>query len=787
MLLDKLRIRGKLAVLLVIPLFSMAALAVPVVAERADAAARADRAAVAARTAELVGTVVQELQEERLLSVGYLLGVADHASVVQQSTTVDDKVEDLRANVDVDHSGPIVAALDGVRKITDTRTAILAHQTSADATLTSFTSVIEPLIEAPQLLSDADTATAAGRQLVALDALLRTDEQISAAGTLLLLTAAAPSQSVSTRYIATLASLQVELDRFHAFATSEQTALHLLLNTGVIARTGQDFLALGAADPRSAVATVPVTTIFPAVSSLGRLGEFVKKKLVADIITEVTNQQRRALTTAYTVGGLVLLALLLVVALSVAVARFVALPLTWLTSSAERIARLSEAELVRIADDETESPAPVRLDPIDVSGNDEIGDLARAFDRVQHTAARLVERQAASRRNVAQMFGHIGRRTQNLVGRQLALIDRLEQQETDPDRLQHLYRLDHVSSRLRRNANSLVVLSGWNNSEEHMAPLPLGNVVRLALGEIEDYTRVDVEVTDDVSVVPAAIGDLTLTLAELMENGTAFSPPHTRLTVISQKHPDGVRISLVDHGIGMPPERLVEENVRLTRRERLDLVPTELLGLFVVGRLARRHNWRVGLTTTPGGGVTAEIDIDSRLLVGTPAGAPSSGRPGIAGRAPADSVGQPPTELSLNPALLDRARQALSTGAKWNAFAPLDSPATAAPPGGAVTLSAEVSASPVVGGPVSMGGSGSLVVPPTSQARPAAAGTPQLTRRIPGASLRDPDPVSSYHSGARAPENPDEVRRQINQFEAGIQRALSEVSPSYHREESSPR
>ena len=774
MLLDRLRIRGKLAVLLVVPLFSMAALAVPVVAERADAAARADRAAVAARTAALVGTVVQELQEERLLSVGYLLGVADRVAVVRQSTTVDDKVEDLRANTDIDLPSPIVAALDGVRKITDTRAAILSHQASTEAALAGFTSVIGPLIDAPPLLSDADTATAAGRQLVALDALLRTDEQINVAGTLLLLAAAKPSQSTSARYIATLASLQVELDRFHAFASEEQSALHRLINTGVIARTGQDFLALGAADPRSAVARVPVATIFPAVSSLGRLGEFVKKKLVADIITDVTNQQRRALTTAYTVGGLVLLALLFVVALSVAVARFVARPLTWLTSSAERLARLSEAELVRIVDDEAESPSPVRLDPIDVSGKDEIGDLARAFDRVQHTAARLVERQATSRRNVAQMFGHIGRRTQNLVGRQLTLIDRLEQQETDADRLQHLYRLDHVSSRLRRNANSLVVLSGWNNSEGHMAPLPLGNVVRLALGEIEDYSRVDVEVTDDISVVPAAIGDLTLTLAELMENGTTFSPPHTRVTVVSQTLPHGVRISLVDHGIGMSTDRLAEENVRLTRRERLDLVPTELLGLFVVGRLARRHNWRVGLTSTPGGGVTADIEIDSRLLVATPAGATSSGKPGVAattstGSALGDSVRQPPT--GLDPALLDRARQALHTGVKWNAFAPLGNPAAVATPSRSVALSGAVPANPVV----------------DSSAVRSVAAVPELSRRVPGASLRDADPVPNYYSSTPAPADPDEVRRQLNQFEAGIQRALSEVNPSYPREEGAPR
>ena len=170
---------------------------------------------------------------------------------------------------------------------------------------------------------------------------------------------------------------------------------------------------------------------------------------------------------------------------------------------------------------------------------------------MQSTAARLVERQVAGRRNVAQMFGHVGRRTQNLVGRQIALIDRLEQQETDPGRLEHLYRLDHISSRLRRNAGSLVVLSGSAGADAHIAPVPLADVVRLALGEIEDYTRVEVQVPAGVSAAPAVVGDLVLALAELMENATVFSPPHTRVLVAAEPSGVGARLTVVDHGIGM--------------------------------------------------------------------------------------------------------------------------------------------------------------------------------------------------------------------------------------------
>jgi len=212
------------------------------------------------------------------------------------------------------------------------------------------------------------------------------------------------------------------------------------------------------------------------------------------------------------------------------------------------------------------------------------------------------------------MFGHVGRRTQNLVGRQVAIIDKLENDETEPDRLRDLYRLDHVASRLRRSASSLVVLSGATGADEHIAPVRLGDVIRLALAEIEDYSRVDVEVSTSVRVIPALISDLVLLLAELMENATTFSPPGTQVTVTAVTWAESARLTIVDHGLGMSAERLAEENARLTRRERLDLAPTEVLGLFVVGRLARRHGLVVSLLPTDRGGVTIVVDVPAHLL-----------------------------------------------------------------------------------------------------------------------------------------------------------------------------
>ncbi|MER6596240.1 nitrate- and nitrite sensing domain-containing protein, partial [Micromonospora purpureochromogenes] len=607
MLLGRLRIRGKLVLLVFIPLLSTVGLAVPVVLDRVAAAQRAGETADTVRLASRIGSLVQDLQQERVMSVGLLLGRVQRSELIQQATTVDDRVADLRADYAGRLSAETTAALDGVHELAELRTLVLARAATPSQVMEAYGPIDMALIDSLQLPSKVDTTVPAGRQVLALDALLRADEGLGACATLIVLVKATSNPRVSASYIACMAALQVDNLRFRSLITPEQYQLALLDDAAVAARTSPTFLVDSVQDPIAAIRDVPLDALFPSVRSMITLGQFVEKKIVADVIAQTTADKRWALTTAWLVAGAAGLVLLTVMLLSVAVARTVARPLTRLTRSADRVARVAEAELVRVADDESDSGPPVRLDPVDVRARDEIGDLARAFERVQSTAARLVERQVAGRRNVAQMFGHVGRRTQNLVGRQIALIDRLERQETDPGRLAHLYRLDHISSRLRRNAGSLVVLSGATGSDGHVAPVPLADVVRLALGEIEDYTRVDVRVPAEISAAPAIAGDLVLALAELMENATVFSPPHTRVVVSGELTEIGARICVVDRGIGMTEDRLAEENARLTRRERLDLAPTEVLGLFVVGRLARRHGWTVGLAPTAGGGVTARL------------------------------------------------------------------------------------------------------------------------------------------------------------------------------------
>ncbi|MFC0503776.1 nitrate- and nitrite sensing domain-containing protein [Micromonospora costi] len=723
MLLGRLRIRGKLALLVVVPLISMVGLAVPVVHDRVTAAQRAGEIADQVRLASRIGTLVQDLQQERMLSVGLLLGRVQRTELVRTAATVDDRVADLRADHGDTLPPRVADALAGVRALTDVRAAVLAGTATPGRVMDAYGPVDVALIDSLRLAFDVDTGTAAGRQVLALDALLRADEGLGTCATLIVLVKATADPAVHNGFVACMAALRADSVRFRSLITPEQRKLAELNDAAVAARTSADFLTTSAVNPAGAVRNVPLDALFPSARSMITLGQFIEKKIVADVLAEVTGEQRRALTAAYLVAGVAVLVLAVVLLLSAAVARTVARPLTRLTRSADRVARVAEGELVRVTDDETESASPVRLEPVDVRARDEIGDLARAFERVQTTAARLVERQVAGRRNVAQMFGHVGRRTQNLVGRQIALIDRLEQKETDPERLADLYRLDHVSSRLRRNAGSLVVLSGSPGADAYTAPVPLADVVRLALGEIEDYTRVDVRVPAEIAAAPATVGDLVLTLAELMENATVFSPPHTRVLVSAERTEHGARLAVTDHGIGMTRERLAEENARLTRRERLDLAPTEVLGLFVVGRLARRHDWAVSLAPTGGGGVTARLEIPQASLVlrpadragaavaratvparerrapgrqpaapapvtgpGGPAGAPTVPGPRTAPTvprprtapnspgpwtAPGDPAGSDPAGLEpagFDPALFDRAARSVESGESWDAF-----------------------------------------------------------------------------------------------------------------------
>jgi len=269
---------------------------------------------------------------------------------------------------------------------------------------------------------------------------------------------------------------------------------------------------------------------------------------------------------------------------------------------------------------------------VPVRSRDEIGRVAGAFNSVHEVAIRIAAEQAALRNSIGAMFLNLARRSQRLVDRQLELIDELEREEADPEALENLFKLDHLATRMRRNAEDLIVLSGAEPPRRWSEPVPLPQVVRGAVAEVEDYQRIELLPIDDVGVVGHSVADVIHLLAELLENATSFSPPGTSVRVAGQPAATGYVVEIEDRGLGMSDEELLDANQRLANPPVVDFAVSRMLGLFVVGRLAQRYDIRVQLRHSWYGGVTALVLVPSALL--TWSGVPGHGEGELAATRP---------------------------------------------------------------------------------------------------------------------------------------------------------
>nr|WP_316043929.1 nitrate- and nitrite sensing domain-containing protein [Streptomyces sp. QL37] len=256
--------------------------------------------------------------------------------------------------------------------------------------------------------------------------------------------------------------------------------------------------------------------------------------------------------------------------------------------------------------------------------HDEIGQVGEALDTVHRAALDAAVERAELASGISGVFVNLARRSQVLVHRQLALLDGMERRADDPGELGDLFRLDHLTTRMRRHAESLIILSGAAPGRAWRMPVPLTDVVRAAVSEIEDYARVEVRALPDAGVKGAAVADLTHLLAELVENAAQFSPPHTKVRISGEPVGNGYALEIEDRGLGMGRELLDEANGRIEQSETLDLFDSDRLGLFVVSRLSARHRIKVRLRTSPYGGTTAVVLLPTALLQsGLPEGSPA--------------------------------------------------------------------------------------------------------------------------------------------------------------------
>ncbi|MFI0234028.1 nitrate- and nitrite sensing domain-containing protein [Streptomyces sp. NPDC017086] len=312
-------------------------------------------------------------------------------------------------------------------------------------------------------------------------------------------------------------------------------------------------------------------------------------------------------------GLLGLVALLVSVVLSIRVGRTLIRDLRQLRLEAHEASgvrlpsvmrRLSAGEQVDV---ETEVP---RLE----YDKNEIGEVGQALNTLQRAAVEAAVKQAELRAGISEVFVNLARRSQVLLHKQLTLLDSMERRTEDTDELADLFRLDHLTTRMRRHAEGLVILSGAAPSRQWRRPVQLMDVVRAAVAEVEDYERIEVRRLPRVAVTGPAVADLTHLVAELLENATVFSPPHTAVQVVGERVANGFTLEIHDRGLGMTAEALLDANLRLAETPEFELSDTDRLGLFVVSRLAQRQNVRVSLQPSPYGGTTAVLFIPDALL-----------------------------------------------------------------------------------------------------------------------------------------------------------------------------
>ncbi|MFE4670281.1 ATP-binding protein [Streptomyces sp. NPDC056716] len=767
--------RQKLNVLVGVPLAGLAVLLSYLIAgqvgQARDAAEAAQLVRDSVQVAELVDRVQTEHQQAVLLSVRFeAIGTGQSSADYRLAQgSVDEQVEQVRDTFGDRLPESAARALREIEGLTALRGTIEQGYLPADNIDPAYTNVAQALIDGLGL--DHNSALAATFTGNLLDSLLRADTAHAAFETAVF-SAATRDSNAQIQFIGAVGAHDLfnhQAERFARFATEEQAAEFAGIEHGSALAAIELEYAEQQIDPSGLQAESPEEIRDSFTEALAAFPTYrdqaqSRLEITASLIDQIADRADAASTDAWWNAGWLLGAALLGyglwLGLSVMVRRSVVRPVLALTGAAREVAEAAGRELARVADDDTEDEGPPLLRDMPVTADDEIGELADAFNRVQTTAVALLERQVLSRRNVAEMFGNVGRRVSNLTTRQLALIDAVERGETDPELLERLYRIDHIAVRLRRNADSLMLLAGLRETVLASGPAALTNVVRAALGQIEGYQRVELHAGTEVMVEPDIIGDLTLMVAELLENAVAFSPAGSPVEVTVRTGPGGeATITVADHGLGMSPERLAEENARLVRRERLDLVPTKVLGLFVVGTLARRWEIAVGLARTQGGGVTAGIRIPASLLLTMSA---------VDAGAPADPA--QPTQPANGTGGQSPAPDGTAGQAPPGDSGPLPAAALPAPPD-AVPLPRRVPRRD----PAADDEGTSLI--PRARTEPslgtAEATARPLRRRVRGATLRTTLGTEAERQPASTaqPADADAVRDALEEFEAAIERA----------------
>ncbi len=624
-MLRRLGVRGKILATLAVPIFVLAMVAVWISGTSFQEMRQAEQTSDLIASLEAQDRAGTAFAAERALNIAASIGIpgaAEQLEAAQEETDAAVAARDeILRSLETDALDPQVG--EAVRRTVNDRGSVdLLQNQVVDGTVSEvdatakYNQIIDNALEVPRVLAattvDRDLAQRIEAYVAMDEVLLANTEERPYVGHVLGQLAAGEDPDPETLLRALSLISQTDSARAEA-----QTALNRLPGHHVVTSFSGDLGYI-----RDAVFTSQFQQLDPAAAAQwSELSEDwvdanrperdeVRAETGTFAADLASAAWERLLLTAGIAFGVVVLSFLL----ALAIARRIVVPLRRLTHATAQVRERLPQMVEQMA---VPGHAPsVELVQIPVESTDEVGRLAAAFNDVNTTTMQVAREQAALRGSIAEMFVNVARRDQVLLNRQLAFLDELERSEEDPTTLSNLFRLDHLATRMRRNAESLLVLAGIDSGRRVRQPMPVSDVIRTASSEIELYDRVRL----DLRIDPLMLGHNALSsahlLAELLENATMFSEPHTPVEVTTSQDERGVVVSVRDHGLGMTPEELAEANRRVASRAASDAVGAQRLGLFVVGRLADRLGASVHFTTGENGeGTVATVLFPAVLFV----------------------------------------------------------------------------------------------------------------------------------------------------------------------------
>ena len=629
-MLGNLRVRSKLVAILVAPVLALAAVAGLGVVQRADVASESRAVGDLTELASRVVAVVDHLQAERQLSAVHLATAGREAgALATQRARTDEAVAALQqAARDVgggEAAEPFRAALaTGVRELSTLgthRRSVDELRPRPDDSLSYFAGLADRLLDAN------------GQIAVATDDARLASEALTFAAGSRIKELAAQEQGILTVGFIQRELTSVQRERLVNVLSDAETQRALFDTTASLAQrtaftqtVSGPPVVLSNALRINALQKLPGETLddeadryAEAMTAKRRLLQQAEADLAAAVLARSDHLSSQAASDQLAYVVLAVGSVLIALFLAFLVGRATTRPVRRLTDAAYEVANVQLPRLVDGLKKPSAAGQTVRLQPIPVETSDEIGQLAEAFNAIQRVAVDVADEQAALlRKGIGDMFVNLARRNQSLLDRQIEFLDELEAEERDPDALANLFKLDHLATRMRRNAESLLVLAGAEPARRWGQPVPLSDVVRAAVSEVEDYARVHISALDEVHVAGNAAVDVAHMFSELLENATAYSPPETTVEVAGRRNDRGFVISITDLGIGMSDQQLLVSNDLLANPPVVGLALSRSLGFTVVARLAARHGIQVRLSQTAFGGTTAAVTIPSSLLADPP-------------------------------------------------------------------------------------------------------------------------------------------------------------------------